>query len=313
MKMGSDDQAESERTVFSRSLGRSDTFKSIYLSVLDRVLSKISQKHIVNNRKQLAVFSFDLVAQHINLSGVYEVEELDTFFQWIKPISPKIFEGLALDIGANIGNHSLYFSELFEKVYSFEPNKRTFKVLSLNAELANNVTCFNFGISNVEASAALSFEKGNIGGARIMETGSTTSQTIQLKTLDSVISEHEKINLIKIDIEGHEHSALLGAREVIMRNHPIILFEQHRSDFENGKSEVINLIRKYGYSKFFTIEKHPRSVSWMNTYFRWPYLTFISLFSGPKMKVILKTEIEPDFYTFIVALPDEIKINNLSS
>ena len=301
--MRGDDQSTSEKIVFSRTLGRSDIFKSISISVLDRVLSKISRKHILDNRKQLVVFSFDLVAQHINLSGVFEVEELDTFFDWIKLISPKIFDGLALDIGANIGNHSVYFSDLFNKVYSFKPNHRTFKVLSLNAELANNVTCFNFGISNVEGKAALRFEKDNIGGARIVGTPGTSFQTIELRTLDSVISEHEKVNLIKIDIEGHEHSALLGAREVIVRNHPVILFEQHVSDFVDGKSKVVELIKEYGYSKFFIIKKYPRPASGMKTYFRWPYLALAGLVAGPKMKVELKTEIEPDFYEFIVALP----------
>ena len=51
---------------------------------------------------------------------------------WLKFLS--YFNGTVLDIGANIGNHSLFFSNYFYKVLSFEPHPKIFKVLAINTE-----------------------------------------------------------------------------------------------------------------------------------------------------------------------------------
>ena len=80
----------------------------------------------------MAIFSFDHIGHKINLDGVYERNELDFLFEWLATHSPDVFNGTAIDIGANIGNHSLYLSNYFEKVVSFEPHPRTFKLLEIN-------------------------------------------------------------------------------------------------------------------------------------------------------------------------------------
>jgi FkbM family methyltransferase len=55
-----------------------------------------------------------------------------------------------LDVGANIGNHSLAFSTLAEKVFSFDPGEKAFNFLSRNINFneLNNVTVLNLGLSN---------------------------------------------------------------------------------------------------------------------------------------------------------------------
>ena len=76
-------------------------------------------------------------------------------------------ESVCIDIGANIGNHSLYFSDFYRKVYSFEPSEKIFNVLSLNSKLVNNIQCFNFGCSNEDKTALLSSVSTNRGGSFI--------------------------------------------------------------------------------------------------------------------------------------------------
>ena len=50
---------------------------------------------------------------------------------------------IALDVGANIGNHTVRFSApKFEKVYCYEPNKVAFYLLSINTKPLSNVVCF---------------------------------------------------------------------------------------------------------------------------------------------------------------------------
>ena len=45
--------------------------------------------------------------------------------------------GIAIDVGANIGNHSIFFSKFFKKVYSFEPQESVFKLLENNVNMNN--------------------------------------------------------------------------------------------------------------------------------------------------------------------------------
>ena len=112
------------------------------------------------------------------------------------------------------------------------------------------------------------------------------------------------IGLIKIDVEGHEFSALTGARQTILENRPIILFEQSESDFENGSSKVIELLRSFGYSSFATVLPAPFAPSWLPRMLR-PALTLIArCISGFSFRIVSSSSIAPAFYSFIIAIPD---------
>ena len=60
-----------------------------------------------------------------------------------------------VDIGANIGNHSIAFSKISKKVYSFEAHPRTFEILKFNTDKYKNIKIFNIGISNKKGSLFL--------------------------------------------------------------------------------------------------------------------------------------------------------------
>jgi FkbM family methyltransferase len=291
------------KTIFQKKYGRPNLIKKIRQWAIEYLAMPLSLEHLSQNRKQLVVFSFDYIALRINIDGVYELEELETFFSWISKFRDKVFDGVALDIGANIGNHSLYFSDYFKKVFSFEPIPMTFKILSLNSELAENITCFNVGVSDCEKISFMDIFPSNMGGARITNTSPNYCKTINLKTLDSLINPLEDIKLIKIDVEGHEYEVLVGAEKIIKKNNPIILFEQHKSDFIDGKSRVINLIKSFGYSHFLTIQKVPKGSSGLNTTSRLLYAAITRFIFGSAMQINKQVEFEPDFYPFIVAMP----------
>ncbi len=264
-------------------------------------LQNLSRKHLSKNRKQLVVFSFDHIAALINIDGVYEKDELDAFFAWLDRCNVSTNTSAAIDVGANIGNHSLYFSDYFQTVHSFEPNRRTFKVLTLNSELVNNVVCYNFGISDAMRKAELSINAGNVGGAFISDLPGRNTQTVELRTLDSM-TEITNVRLIKIDVEGHEFAAIRGAIALIRANRPIIMFEQHASDFSNGESAVLQLLEELGYRNFATVRRHPYVNGGILK--KALVLPFMRLWSGESMRVKIETQIEPGFYAFIVGLPD---------
>jgi hypothetical protein len=85
---------------------------------------------------QLAVFAFDHIGLRINLDGRHEKRTLDLIRNYLESVISGMDRTAALDIGANIGNHSVYFSDLFAEVYAFEPNPRTFSLLKFNSEQA---------------------------------------------------------------------------------------------------------------------------------------------------------------------------------
>lgn len=273
-----------------------------------RRLNRFSRAHVEQNRKPLAVFAFDYIGHMINLDGVYEIADLDFLFTAMAPNKTLFAEATAIDIGANIGNHSLYFSDHFRQVLSFEPNPRTYKLLQLNVELAANVTCFNEGISNANTEVLLETFGTNSGRSAITGKDTGNARSIRVKTLDSLIDEAETVRLIKIDVEGHEEKALIGAEQTIRRNRPIILFEQHREDFRDGSTPSIELLKSYGYVNFAVIEDWPPLLKYLPGFLRRKYRSLLRLIVGQSKSLVIKDRIEAGSYPFIVALPDWVSL-----
>jgi FkbM family methyltransferase len=269
-----------------------------------------SNENLRAGHRRLVVFAHDFIAHQINIDGVFERMELETLFGWLTSHHPEALSGTAVDIGANIGNHSLYFSDHFDRVICFEPNPRTFRVLQLNAELADNITCLKEGISDVERTAYMVTPAGNVGHAHVIDSISPDSSPIVLKTLDQAINTEEPVRLIKIDVEGHEYQALRGAEKTIRKWMPIILFEQLASPLKHGNTNVVELLRSYGYSKFATVSKEthrPRSrtgaidLLWRAAA---KLLPLKSYYLGTEWSVRLCDSFANRDYPFIVAIPE---------
>lgn len=274
--------------------------------IVNHYLHNRSNKLLGEDKKQLLVFAFDHIAHKINLKGIYEKEELEFLIDWIKTKHHHLFKGTAIDIGANIGNHSLFFADYFYKVKSFEPNIRTYQALYANSKLSNNIETFNFGISDQEQSLLLNVSKNNVGGSFLLEKRNNNTEVnadlVQLFKLDTVLDENEKITLMKIDVEGHESKVLKGAKNIIEKHKPLILFELNLNAFINGQSEEIAILKKYGYNKFATIESTPRVFSrGQNRLQR--IVNFV--FSNEKC-IVIKDDIKPDNYYFIIAIPENL-------
>lgn len=131
------------------------------------------------------------------------------------------------DVGANVGGYSLaVLKELGPSVvvHAFEPSRKTFEVLKKNTENASGITLNNFGVSDLESRQTL---YTNSDGSKIASMyqrklshyGIRLDKTedIELSTVDVYCAKNhiERINLLKLDIEGHELKALLGAARMI--------------------------------------------------------------------------------------------------
>ena len=182
-------------------------------------------------------------------------------------------------------------------------------MLSLNSKLVNNIECFNLGCSNQDKTALLSSISTNRGGSFILsEEREGEIEKIEVKPLDITLKDLHKIGLIKIDVEGHEYEVLEGAEKTIKDNMPIILFEQHENDFSDNSSPSIEFLKKVGYKNFAILKKFPRVKG--NFLKQLIFNPVLVLFFGDQTRIELVKNIVPDFYEFIIALPDWFPLEN---
>ena len=170
---------------------------------------------------------------------------MTTYFQrYIKP------DTNAVDIGANIGSHTIVMSRFAKTVHAFEPQKKIYKILNDNVRDNHclNVKSYNLGLSNrkgITYLEKLENKPSNLGAVSIVNGSEKKGEMINTITLDDL--KLENVSLIKIDVEGHEYEVLQGARNTISRCKPVIIFEDHHLPWVTPKTFII--LRSYGYNK----------------------------------------------------------------
>jgi len=151
--------------------------------------------------------------------------------KWEKKIL-KIFnenitkEDTVLDVGSYIGTHTIELSKLAKKVYSFEPVplisacvEKTIKSMNITNVIHKNVGCgrekgSDFIHTNYNGNSSLGGIRDHLFNQKF---------ACEIVKLDDII--HEKIKLIKIDVEGSEWEVLAGAIGIIEEYKPIIILE----------------------------------------------------------------------------------------
>ena len=175
-------------------------------------------------------------------------------FAELKVMAAHIKDGdFIADIGANVGNHTVFFAKKFpaSKVMPFEPNNHAELILRANLE-ANKLSNVDtrgvgFGLSDI-ARQAMSLRGGphNLGGSKVIDLIPESERTpvqerhisetgniheVRLLNGDETLFEH-KPNFIKIDVEGHEFSVLRGLQRTIETHRPTIFIEVQNSSFQ---------------------------------------------------------------------------------
>ena len=156
----------------------------------------------------------------------------------------------AIDIGANVGVWSYWLSKYAKQVESFEPNPKIFNALK-NIKI-KNVNSYNIALSNKTGSVDLLIPKGSKGfsnqGASLSSIkvqGEHKSISIEAKQLDEF--NFLDVDFIKIDVEGHEHEVIEGARETIKKFKPTMVIEMEEKHNQIPIEEQISSVEKMGY------------------------------------------------------------------
>jgi FkbM family methyltransferase len=169
------------------------------------------------------------------------------------------------DIGANRGDTAIKYSNLFPtaKVYAFEPFAETFIKLKDNVKDYSNINIYNFAISekigktvfysnkNEDTNSILSSSKIGLSSD---EQVKTIGQTIvNTETIDSFCLNHkiEKIDILKMDIQGAELLALTGAIKLLEEKKIGLIYTEtyFRRQYINQPlfHEISAFLAQYGY------------------------------------------------------------------
>lgn len=233
---------------------RAQAWRRLILRPVNFIMHRIARQHLAQGLPQPAVFAFEHIGIQINLYGRYELLELEAVQQFL--LGTDYAGGVMLDIGANIGNHSLFFARYYDHVIAFEPHPRTFQLLSANAQLLPNITAQHVGLSDHDGAAELQFNPGNMGGATLSNVGAAQKIQIALRRLDGMDDiKNLPIRLIKLDAEGHEVKLLDGGADTIRQHHPVILFELNAEAFDRGTPELVSKLQQLGYMRFAVLER----------------------------------------------------------
>ncbi len=165
-----------------------------------------------------------------------------------------------VDIGTNIGQHSLFAAKVVGdngKIISFEPIVRLYEQIIKNVKVNNlqNMFVYNVACGESESIATIYKRDENIGGSSLVtRIDRKDSEEIKVIAADSILTKEEKINFIKIDVEGYEYFALLGLSETIKKFHPTILIEftpylYNLSDKSHGQ-KILDLLKNSGYTMY---------------------------------------------------------------
>tara|TARA_Y100000590_G_scaffold127688_1_gene145985 strand:+ start:22034 stop:22960 length:927 start_codon:yes stop_codon:yes gene_type:complete len=242
--------------------------KKIFNIIIDENIYKyLLKKNKLHSKKfyNIAYPGFDVIGPHISVFGRFEDKEL-------KVLEEKIFNKIdtknttCIDIGANIGNHSVFFSKFFFNIDSFEPHPDSFNLLKFNTKDFNNVRVFNFGTSDTDEKKYLytpdptntGFSTLNNEGLESIDNNQNINEKkkeVELKNLDLFYKTNKtkKISFIKIDVEGHEYKSLSGMKNIIEKDSPIIALEQFVGQFDKKtkSTQSIDFLKENSYKFFY--------------------------------------------------------------
>jgi len=154
---------------------------------------------------------------------------------------------LAVDIGANVGLHSVRFAELFDKVISFEPSITNFQCLQENTKTLSNIEIIKKGVGSKKENLELILPNDclNCGAYSFVDfkdyTSNISSESVDIITLDSL---NLAPDLIKIDTQGFEKEVINGAFNTITKYKPVLILE---IEYSKNVNQILGMLSPLGY------------------------------------------------------------------
>jgi FkbM family methyltransferase len=233
----------------------------------------------------------DLVQENIFFFGCYE-----------KPLASYLASRLEkdmvfIDIGAHVGQYTLLAATKVGSsghVYAFEPHPLNFEMLSRNVALNQfrNVTLYNMAVADQDGKSYLyintvASHRKNTGThslCRQQNWADYSKVEVNVSQLDHMLRHVERVDVLKIDVEGAELLVLQGGEEIISKFKPIVAFEAEEpsaTNFGYRTTATKKFLEQRGYRLF----RIPRD--------------------GKRIYLTSTRANEPEKFSIILALPDE--------
>ena len=200
------------------------------------------------------------VSKVILLKGEWEPEVEKGIRSLITP------DSVFVDVGANLGWFSLLVADYQERnsgsghVISIEANPAILPYLMssiVESGLAPRVSLKPYAIAEKTGLVQMeTFSEGNVGGINIkkLQDNGKARNIVPTISLDDLLGDLDRIDLIKMDIEGAEPLALEGAKDLLRRHRPKIIMELNGVGLRgvSGKTEedVVKYMEDYGYKVY---------------------------------------------------------------
>lgn len=216
----------------------------------DRIMSFLHEDEVI--RMALPLVERDYIQRNILKLGTFYEQRQLSLLRAQNIVKPG---AIICDVGANIGNHSVYFAKTFrpEKLVSIEPQTQALNILKRNLDLngLGDTRVVNCLLGSTEGRGNLvTYIPNNLGGTAF-QPGS--SGTVAMRTLDDVLDEATggPVDFVKIDVEGMHVEVLSGARKTLDVARPTIWIELRvaKNEYDSGTQ----LLAAHGYRETFKL------------------------------------------------------------
>lgn len=163
-----------------------------------------------------------MVAPSIMAAKSYETHVTAVLERELNP------DSVFVDIGANMGWFTLLAASLARQVIAIEPNPNNVQLIyrSLMANGFDHVRVLEYAATDRPSLLRLNFLRSN-GSVSAVESTGGTSTIVQGRPLDDLLKDVARVDVVKMDIEGHEPVALRGMIDTLTRHRPVLVFEFH--------------------------------------------------------------------------------------
>lgn len=225
----------------------------------------VKRNIVYRDSVQLNLDLSDWIQQQLYFIGDYEKNEIDYLYSVLQDGDTFI------DVGGNIGLFSLNASKIVGKegnVYAFEAFKPNYQKFSQHIAINHlkNIILEHLAVANNNDYIEILYNEsyGNVGMASSYLESFTAKEKVQSIILDDYVKTRhiKKIDLIKIDIEGGEFSALEGMQGILTHYKPKIIIEINNialKSSNHSEEELIHLLVDKGYSQTKVLSRNENS------------------------------------------------------
>lgn len=240
-------------------LGTGEGKASLLMRLRRRLWEKTKSPVLIDWLNGLRVYAYpgNEMSRSLFLTGYYEPNEFAFLDKVLQP-------GMTfMDVGANMGLYALFASTKVGKqgvVVAIEPSSREFRRLKTNIEVngINNVRLLQVAVSHRATRAdllvAIEEKSGHntLGAFAYDSVVAQGKESVRVERLDDLVLREslQRVDVFKLDVEGAELFALMGAASTVARYHPLVVLElSDRTLAHQGCSsaEVWQFLTERGY------------------------------------------------------------------